>query len=178
MKILKKILLGLLVLIALALITALFVSKDLNVNKEVVINKPKQVVFDYIKQLKNQGNYAVWNKMDPNMKQSFSGNDGTVGFVSSWDGNKEVGKGTQTITAIKEGERLETQLHFIKPWESKADAFMTTASVTDSITKVNWGFKSKMPYPMNLMRLFMNMEKMLGDDYEKGLNNLKQVLEK
>jgi hypothetical protein len=55
---------------------------------------------------------------------------------------------------------------------------MTTKTVTDSVTKVNWGFKSTMPYPMNLMRLFMNLEKMLGDDYSKGLTNLKVELEK
>lgn len=178
MRILKRILLFLALLIGAALITALFVNKDMNVEKEIVINKPKQQVFDYVKLIKNQNYYSVWSKMDPNMKQTFTGIDGTVGFVSAWDGNKDVGKGTQTITKITEGERIETDLLFIEPWESKAAAFMTTSVVNDSTTKVNWGIKSKMPYPMNLMRLFMDMEKMLGDDYEKGLANLKKELEK
>ncbi len=178
MKILKRILLFIVSLIVIALVAALFVSKDLNVNKEVVINKPKQQVFDYIKQLKNQNKYSVWAKMDPNMKTSFTGTDGTVGFVSAWEGNKDVGKGSQTITNIVDGDKLETDLKFIEPWESTAKAKMTTISVNDSVTKVSWGFESKMAYPMNLMKLFMNMEKMLGDDYEKGLANLKSVLEK
>ncbi|MBP6432381.1 MAG: SRPBCC family protein [Ferruginibacter sp.] len=178
MKFLKRLLLFILFLVAAALITALFVSKDLNVSKEVVINKPKQDVFNYIKQLKNQNNYAVWNKMDPNMKQTFTGTDATVGFISAWEGNKDVGKGQQTITKITEGERFETELKFIEPWESKANAFMTTTAVNDSTTKVSWGFESKMAYPMNITKLFMDMEKMLGDDYQKGLANLKTVLEK
>jgi hypothetical protein len=178
MKFLKRLLLFILFLVAAALITALFVSKDLNVEKEIVINKSKSQVFDYIKYLKNQNSYSVWAKMDPNMKASFAGTDATVGFVSAWEGNKDVEKGSQTITAIVEGEKLETDLKFIEPWESTAKAYMNTTAVNDSATKVVWGFKSKMTYPMNIMKLFMNMEKMLGDDYEKGLANLKTVLEK
>jgi hypothetical protein len=55
---------------------------------------------------------------------------------------------------------------------------MNTNAVNDSTTKVTWGFKSKMAWPMNITKLFMNMEKMLGDDYQNGLNNLKAVMEK
>jgi hypothetical protein len=178
MKILKRILFFIVFLVVAALITALFISKDLNIEKEIVINKPKQQVFDYIKLLKNQSNYSVWSKMDPNMKSSFTGTDGTIGFVSSWEGNKDVGKGSQTITAIAEGQKLETDLKFIEPWESTAKAYMNTNAVNDSTTKVTWGFKSKMAWPMNITKLFMNMEKMLGDDYQNGLNNLKAVMEK
>ncbi len=178
MRIVKRILLFIVSLIVIALVVALFVSKDLNVSKEVVINKPKQQVFDYIKLIKNQPNYSVWAKMDPNIKTSFTGTDGAVGFVNTWEGNKDVGKGSQTITGIVEGEKLDTELKFIEPWPSTAKAFMNAKAINDSTTKVAWGFESKMAYPMNLMKLFMNMEKMLGDDYEKGLANLKNVLEK
>jgi uncharacterized protein YndB with AHSA1/START domain len=178
MRILKRILLFIVSLIVLALVVALFVSKDINVNKEVVINKPKQEVFTYIKELKNQNNYAIWMKMDPNIKQTYTGTDGTVGFISTWDGNKEVGKGQQTITKVAEGEKLETELKFIEPFESVAKAFMTTTAVNDSTTKVNWGFESKMAYPMNIFKLFMSTDKMIGNDYQQGLDNLKKVLEK
>jgi hypothetical protein len=178
MLIVKRILLVLLVLIIIALIAALFISKDMNVEKEVVIKKNKDVVFNYIKLIKNQNEYSVWNKMDTAMQQNFTGTDGTVGFVSSWEGNSKVGKGSQTITAVKEGERVETELHFLKPWDSKAQAYFTTTAIDSTTTKVVWGMKSKMPYPFNLMKLFMNMEKMLGDDYAKGLASLKEVLEK
>lgn len=178
MKILKRILLFIVTLIVIALITALFVNGDVSIQKEVVINKSKQQVFDYLKMLKNQNDYSVWNKLDPNIKQSYSGTDGTVGFVSSWEGNNKVGQGSQTITGITDGQKIETDLHFIKPWESHSKAFMTATAVTDSTTKVSWGFNSKIPYPMNLMCLFTDMKKMLNDDYGKGLANLKTILEK
>ena len=179
MKILKKILLFIVVIVAIALIAALFISKEMKAEREIVINKPKQQVFEYIKYVKNQDNYSKWNKMDPGMKKSYSGTDGTVGFSYSWDSEKgEVGKGSQTITAIKEGERMDCDLHFLKPFESKAKTYFATTAVNDSTTKVTWAFDSKMPYPFNLMKLFMNMEKAIGDDFSTGLTNLKAVLEK
>ena len=179
MKILKKIFLFILAIIVIALIAALFVNKEMKAEREIVINKPKQEVFDYIKYVKNQDNYSKWNKMDPAMKKSYSGTDGTVGFNYAWDSDKDdVGKGSQTITAIKEGERLDCDLHFLKPFDSKAKIYMTTTAVNDSTTKVIWAFDSKMPYPFNLMKLFMNMEKAVGDDFSTGLSNLKAVLEK
>jgi hypothetical protein len=116
--------------------------------------------------------------MDPAMKTEYRGTDGTVGFVSAWDGNSDVGKGEQEIKKITEGESLETELRFIKPFESKAKSSMTTTAINDSTTKVTWGFEGKMNYPFNLFRLFSDPEKMVGDDFSTGLSNLKTVLEK
>jgi hypothetical protein len=179
MKILKKILLFIVAIVAIALIAALFISNDMKAEREIVIKKPKQQVFDYIKYVKNQDNFSKWNKMDPGMKKTYIGTDGTVGFSYAWDSEKgEVGKGSQTITAIKEGERMDCDLHFLKPFESKAKTYFATTVVNDSTTKVTWAFDSKMPYPFNLMKLFMNMEKAIGDDFSTGLTNLKAVLEK
>ena len=179
MKILKKFLLFIVAIVAMALIAALFVNKDMKAEREIVINKPKQQVFDYIKYVKNQDNFSKWNKMDPGMKKSYTGTDGTVGFSYAWDSNNDdVGKGSQTITAIKDGERMDCDLHFLKPFDSKAKTYFATTAINDSTTKVTWGFDSKMPYPFNLMKLFMNMEKAVGDDFSTGLSNLKAVLEK
>lgn len=178
MKILKRIFLFILAIIAIALIAALFIKKDMKAEREIVINKPKAEVFNYIKNLKNQNNYSKWGKMDPAMKTEYRGTDGTVGFVSAWDGNSDVGKGEQEIKKITEGESLETELRFIKPFESKAKSSMTTTAITDSTTKVTWGFEGKMNYPFNLFRLFSDPEKMVGDDFATGLSNLKTVLEK
>lgn len=178
MKFLKRLLFVIFGIIALALITALFVSKDMKTSREIVINKPKAEVFNYIKQLKNQDNFSKWGKMDPNMKKEYRGTDGTVGFVSAWDGNDDVGKGEQEIKKITEGESFETELRFKKPFESKAVAVMTTTAIDSAHTKVTWGFDSKMAYPMNLMKVFMDMEKMVGDDFSTGLTNLKALLEK
>ena len=70
------------------------------------------------------------------------------------------------------------ELRFIKPFEATDNAYMTTEAINENQTKVKWGFNGKMTYPMNLMLLFMNMEKMLGDYILQGLNNLKTIEEK
>ncbi|NBA88357.1 polyketide cyclase [Emticicia sp. CRIBPO] len=178
MKVVKKILIGLLGIVAILLITGLFIKKDYAVHREIVINKPKQEVFDYIKLLKNQDNFSVWAMTDPKMKKTYTGTDGTVGFVSAWDSqNKDVGKGEQEIKKITEGERIDFELRFIKPFESTEKAYMTTEAVSPAQTKVRWGFDGHMAYPMNLMLLFMDFDQMLGDQLKTGLDNLKVKLE-
>ena len=178
MKLLKRIAIGLAILIAIPLIIALFVKKDYAVEREVVINRSKEEVFTYVKYLKNQDNYSVWATMDPQMKKSYRGTDGTPGFVSAWESDKDdVGKGEQEIKAIKEGERLDFELRFLEPFEAKDDAYMITEAVSPTQTKVKWGFTGRMNYPMNFMLLCMDMEGMIGGDLEKGLSKLKSNLE-
>jgi len=178
MKLLKRIAVGLLVLIAIPLIAALFIKKDYAVEREIVINKSKEEVFAYVKYLKNQDNYSVWATMDPQMKKSYTGVDATPGFVSAWESDKDdVGKGEQEIKAIKEGERIDFELRFLEPMEAKDDAYMITETVSPTQTKVKWGFTGRMNYPMNVMLVFMDMEEMIGGDLEKGLSKLKSNLE-
>ncbi|MBN2348633.1 MAG: SRPBCC family protein [Bacteroidales bacterium] len=179
MKILKIVLIGLGILIAIPLIIALFVKKDYHVEREITINKPLQEVFNYVKYLKNQDLYSRWATMDPDMKKTYSGTDGTVGFVSAWESNnREVGKGEQEIVKITEGERIDFELRFMEPFQSTEPAFMTTERIAENQTLVTWGFSGHMKYPMNLMLLFMDFEKLIGNDLETGLNNLKILLEK
>jgi hypothetical protein len=165
-------------IIAALLIAGLFISKDISATKEIVINKPKDEVFNYIKHLKNQQNYSKWATLDPNIKNEFRGTDAQPGFVNHWVGNKKVGEGEQEITAIEEGKALHTDLRFIKPFKSFAKSTMTTEAVDANSTKVSWGFESQMNYPMNIMKLFMNMNEMIGKDFSTGLSNLKALMEK
>lgn len=178
MKFLKGLLLTVVGIVILALVIALFVNKDYAVERSVTINKPESEVFDYIKHIKNQDQYSVWNQRDPQMKKTYTGTDGTVGFISAWEGNKDVGKGEQEITNITEGDRVDMKLRFKEPFEAEDDAYMATQGMGANQTNVKWGFKGKMAYPMNLMLLFMDMENMLGKDLQDGLNNLKTVMEK
>jgi len=178
-KVLKIAGIVILILIAIPLIVALFVKKTYNVEREVVINRPKEDVYNYVKYLKNQDNYSVWLKMDPNAKKEFRGTDGTVGFVSAWSSdNKDLGKGEQEIIGIKEGERIDYELRFKEPMESTEKAWMTFESRDSTSTKVKWGFNGKMNYPMNLIMLFMDFEGMIGNDLQSGLDNLKVIMEK
>jgi hypothetical protein len=179
MRIIKKILLFIVVVIGIALIAAIFIKKDISITKEVVINKPKAEVFGYIKLIKHQDVYSVWQTMDPSMKKEYKGTDGTVGFISAWDSqNENVGAGEQEIKKIDEGNRIDLELRFKKPYEDTNTAFMTTTAIDSAHTKVEWGFNGRMDYPMNLMLVFMDMQKMIGDDLGKGLENLKVELEK
>ncbi len=170
MKTLKKILIVLLILIAIPFIVALFVSKEFKVEKEIVIDKPESEVFDYVKYIRNQDNYGVWQLSDPEAKITEEGTDGTVGYTYSWDG-KKVGKGTQTITHIVENEKLETELDF--GFGNPSQSYILTEEVAPNQTKVVWGISGKAPYPWNLMNLFYDM----GKDFEGGLQNLKKILE-
>jgi Polyketide cyclase / dehydrase and lipid transport len=178
MKILKWVLIVIGILIAIPLLIALFLPKDYSVSREVIINKPKDQVFAYVKSLKNQNNWATWNQMDPNQKNEYRGEDGTPGFVHRWEGNPDnVGTGEQEIVKVTEGERVDFELRFEVPFESKSPAWITAEAASDNQTKVTWGMSGTMPYPMNFMQVFMNMEDMIGTEYEKSLANLKGIIE-
>ncbi len=179
MRILKKILVVAGAIVALLLIVALFVKKDYLVEREIVINKPKAEVFEYIRFIKNQDHFSQWNQLDPNMKKTYKGTDGTVGFVSAWESTHEnVGVGEQELVKIADGERIDMKLRFKTPFEAENDAYMTTEDLGNNQTKTKWGFKGAFPYPMNLMGLVIDMEDAVGGDLEVGLKNLKTVLEK
>ena len=164
-------------LIAIPLIAALFISKDYSIEREIVIERPAGEVFEYIKYLRNQDNFSKWATLDPDMRQEFSGTDGTVGFKTSWEGNRDVGKGEQTTVNIVEGERIDYEIRFMEPFEAIADSYMTTEPVSENQTKVTWAFSSTMPYPFNIMRVFMNLDAAIGEDLHVGLVNLKNILE-
>lgn len=171
MKILKRILLVILSLVALLLLLALFVPKDFKSERSIVVNKPRKEVFDYIRYIKHQDNFGVWQLSDPDLKRTYEGTDGTVGFKYTWE-SKKLGNGSQKITGIVEGERMDTELDF--GFGDPANAFFITADDGSGQTKVTWGLSGRSPYPLNLMGLFFDV----GDDFEKGLVNLKNVLEK
>jgi hypothetical protein len=178
----KKILLalgGLIALLVLAIGILVFVSPtDFRVEREIVINKPRAEVFAYAKMLKNQNEWGPWAKKDRAMKQEYKGTDGEPGFISAWDSeNQEVGAGEQEIKKVSDS-RIETELRFKKPFESKSDAYMNLEDAGEGKTKVKWGFSGSMPRPMNLFMLIMDMDKEVGKDFQEGLGSLKSVLEK
>ena len=171
--------LALLGLIVLVLLVAAVAKKEYAVERSVSINKSKAEVFNYVKYLKNQNDFSVWSKIDPNMKQDYRGTDGTVGFVSAWDSPmKQAGKGEQEIIGIDEGNSIDYEIRFMEPMKSTDNASLFFESVNDSTTVVKWRFFGKMKYPMNLMLQVMDMDAMLGKDLDGGLQNLKVLLEK
>lgn len=176
MNIIFKILIVLLIIVAIPLILALFIKKEYHVAREITIHQPRQIVFDYIRFLKNQEHYSKWVMMDPNMKKTLTGTDGTVGFTYAWDGNKAAGKGAQEIIKINQGEGIDVQVRFIKPFEGIAYTPITTYFVAPDQTRVKWEMKGTSAYPLNFTNLFV--DKMLGNDLEASLITLKGILEK
>lgn len=175
MKIFKMILIVLAIIIAIPLLLALFIKKDYLIERQITVNKPQQQVFDYIKMIRNQDHYSVWNMSDPNKKTTSAGTDGTVGFVYSWNGNDKVGEGEQEIAAIAEGDSITCELRFKRPFKSTGIAGMSAVSASPRSTVVKWNMRGRSNYPMNIMNLMM--DRMLGKDMEKSLANLKKILE-
>jgi len=164
-------------LLFLVIILALIAPKTYNVSRSITIKKPLSEVFSYVRFLKNQDNWSPWSEKDPNMNKTFTGVDGEIGFVSAWEGNKEVGSGEQEITKVIENEAIYSELRFFKPFKSTSNAYLKVEKDGEE-TNVIWGFSGNNKFPMSIMMLFMSMDKMIGKDFEFGLNKLKSILEK
>lgn len=175
---LKKILIGLGVLVALVLVAGAILPKDFEVEREITINKPKSAVFEYLKYMKNNAEWSPWVKADPNIAIELAGSeDGKIGAVYNWRGNKDVGVGSQTIAGMIEGDRIDYDLHFREPFENTAKAALITSAASDSSTTVKWWMKGQSPFPMNVMCFLFNGKKMVGGEFEKGLASLKTIME-
>lgn len=177
MKILKILGIGLLILIVIPLIIALFVSNDMSYEKSMAIDAPIEVVWENVNSLSDMDKWTPWNQYDPNMEKQTSGTDGTVGAKQEWESDvDEVGKGSQTITKLDPPNLIETDLKFYTPYESEAKGYVKLAEEGNG-TKVTWGFDSEMPYPFNIMKVFIDFEEMMDEEFSKGLTNLKRLSE-
>jgi len=175
MKVLKIIGIGIIGIIALLLFIALFIPNDYTVSVSTTINKPRQVVFDYAKLVKNQEHYSIWVMQDPHVNMDYQGVDGTVGFKASWDSKDDnVGAGSQQITAVSE-DRIDVDLHFERPMKGEAKASTFLAPISENETKVTAEFYGNSSYPMNLMN-FVGA-KFITDAETQNLANLKKILE-
>jgi hypothetical protein len=149
----------------------------MKIEKSIEINKSSKLVFDYLKMTKNQDNFSVWNMADPTMKKEYKGLDGTLGFVYGWDStNKNVGAGEQEITGIDEGKSIEYVIRFFRPMQNTGISKFEVISKGANTSSVVWIFDSPSKFPMSLLSPIF--KKMLGKDIEKGLGNLKAILEK
>ncbi len=176
MKFIKRLFIGIVSIIVLLLIVALFVPKKYTVSESINIKKPKQVVYDYVKLLKNQEQFSEWAKKDI-ASLSYKGIDGTVGATQSWNStNKDVGEGLQTITAVTP-DKIEVDLQFIRPMESKAKASQLLKMEADSSTTLTSEFYASDSWPMNLFGYFY-VKSMIKETEIQNLKNVKAILEK
>jgi len=172
---LKKILIGLAVVIALILGAAALQPDDFTVTRSATINAPAAELFDYANDLQQWNEWSPWAKMDPDAKVTFAGPQAGVDAAMSWTG-KKTGEGTMTITESVPGERVTYRMDFVKPFASTSTAGVTYAPATDG-TLVTWTMSGKNNYIGKLMGLVMNCDKMVGGQFEEGLANLKAKAE-
>jgi hypothetical protein len=164
-----------LILVAAILILGVIEPTNVVVVRTTVIKAPKDVVFEQISKFHNWPNWSPWYRMDSSVKLNYFGSDGQPGSGYTWEGNQKVGSGEMRDSNIN-GTQMTYAFKMIKPYKKSANGYFN-AEDTAGMTKVTWSMTAHMPYPMNAMDAFMNMDKLLGGDFESGLNNLKQYVE-
>jgi uncharacterized protein YndB with AHSA1/START domain len=155
------------------------------VERTASIKAPPEKIFALINDLHGWGAWSPYEKKDPAMKRTFSGAASGKGAIYEWDGNKNVGKGRMEITETSPPSRILIKLDFISPFEGhntaeftmnpKGDATSVTANVT---TNVTWAMDGPAPFVSKVMQVFINLDSMIGKDFEEGLANLKNLAEK
>lgn len=151
-------------------------AKEIFITRSITINRSPQEVFDYLKLLKNQEHFSVWNMADPNKNTKETGTDGTEGFIYEWDSKlKNVGAGSQQISKIEDGKSIESKLIFIRPMKNTGTSKFIVERNGDQQTTVFWEFRGPTKFPMSLLKSLF--EKMLGKDIQASLEHLKKNLE-
>lgn len=165
------------VVVLLIVILSIVAPKSFNVSRKIEVEKNQEEVFAVLRSLKEQANWSPWADRDPNMKSEFRGMDGEIGSVNHWIGNKQVGEGEQEIIGLEPYNKIETELRFLKPWKATNIGYFLLKPTAFG-TEVTWGFSGRSAFPMNIMMLFMNMDKTIGKDFEMGLYRFKSYIEK
>lgn len=171
-----KIAIAVIVIIALVLIYASTKPDTFHVERSINIKAAPEKIFALINDFHLWNDWTPYNK-DPAMKKTYSGNDRGVGAHYAWEGNKEVGKGEISITETTPPNKIVMDLHMIEPFEGHNVATFTLSAAGDS-TKVTWSLDDKQKFIVKVIGIFMNMDKMIGGDFETGLARLKVTAEK
>lgn len=164
------------ILIAAVLIFAATRPDDLHVERSIGIKAAPEKIFALINDFHNWNDWTPYNK-DPAMKKTFSGADRGVGAVYAWEGNKNVGRGSITITESVPSTKIAFNLDMLEPFEGHNKVAFRLQPGSDG-TQVIWSLDDKTPYIGKLMGVFMSMDKMIGGDFEVGLAKLKVLAEK
>jgi hypothetical protein len=173
---LKKILLGLAAALAAVLIAAAFQPGTFEIKRSLAIAAPPLVLFE---QVNDHRKFAVWNpwmKLDPAVKITYSGPDSGIGSVCTWEGNSEIGAGAATIVQSKPGELVRQRMDWKKPMEGTSTVDFTFRPEGGK-TAITWHMYGPQTYIGKVMCLFMDMDEMVGGQFEKGLADLKALAE-
>jgi uncharacterized protein YndB with AHSA1/START domain len=175
----KKLLIALAAVVALLIVFAGVVAmqpSDFRVVRSTTIAAPPSVVFPHVNDFHAWEAWSPWAKLDPNAKNSFEGPSAGTGAVFTWSGNDEVGEGRMTILESRPDELIRIQLDFVRPMEDTCTVEFAFLPEGDR-TAVTWTMSGESNFIGKAVCLFMDMDKLVGGDFEKGLASMKSVVE-
>jgi uncharacterized protein YndB with AHSA1/START domain len=172
-----KILIGLVILLAILAVIIATRSDEFNVGRSITINAPASDVFATVNDLHKWEEWSPWSKLDPNIKQAYEGPPSGVGASYTWEGNSQVGAGRSTVIESRSDELIRFRLDFEKPFKGTNTAEFTFVP-NGNQTVVTWSMSGRKNFVMKAVGLFMNCDKMCGDQFNTGLANLKALVEK
>jgi hypothetical protein len=149
---------------------------SLHVERTATIKAAPDKIFPLIADFHRWSSWSTYEKVDPAMKRDYSGAANGTGAVYEWEGNMQVGQGRMEILDASQPSRVTIRLDFIKPLEGHDVAEFTLVPQGDSTT-VTWTMDGPTPYVGKLIGVFLNMDAMIGDQFETGLANLKAIAE-
>ena len=173
---LKKIFLVLAALIVVFVIVVALQPAAFRVQRSITIAAPPSTVFPHVNDVHQFQEWSPWAKIDPNTKMTYEGPAAGTGAKFSWAGNNQVGEGAMSVTDSRPNEKIEFKLEFKKPFEATNTADFTFQPEGDK-TSVTWGMNGTKNFVMKAFGLFMDCDKMIGPDFEKGLASLKNISE-
>ena len=172
----KKIALVLVLVIAGLLVYAATTPDSFHVERTASINADPEKIFLLINDFHSWSVWSPWEKLDSEMKRIHSGAASGKGAVYEWEGNSQVGKGRMEILDATFPSRVTVKLDFLEPFEGHNIAEFTLSQPGDS-TNVTWSMDGPSPYMAKLMGVFVDMDAMIGKDFQTGLSNLRVVAE-
>jgi hypothetical protein len=167
-------------LVALAVIVVVFVvvvalrPAEFRIARTATIPAPAPVVFGHVNDFHSWEAWSPWAKRDPGMKKTFEGAPAGAGAIYSWAGNNGVGEGRSTIVESRPDELIRIKLEFVRPFAATNTAEFTFQPEGDR-TVVTWSLAGRHNFMGKAVGLFMNMDKMVGHDFETGLAQLGSV---
>jgi uncharacterized protein YndB with AHSA1/START domain len=164
------------IVIATVLILAAAKPDTFSVQRGATMKTPPEKIFSLINDFHQWGTWSPWENKDPAMKRTFGGAESGTGAVYAWDGNKNVGSGRMEILDVSRPSKIVIKLDFFKPFEGHNTAEFTMLPQGDA-TSVNWVMHGPAPFMSKVMQVFMNLDNMIGKDFEIGLANLKRLTE-
>jgi hypothetical protein len=172
----KKIFMGLVFVVLIFVGVAMMQPDDFKISRSIAVAASPQKTSEQVNDFRNWQAWSPWAKLDPNAKATFEGPVSGEGAVFKWAGNQEVGEGSNTIIESRPGELVKIRLDFLKPFQATNTAEFTFVPDGEK-TIVTWSMYGKNNFVGKAMGLIMNCDKMVGGQFEKGLAQLKSVVE-